>query len=47
MPLILQALKQRIAWLEATNEQLYRELHEYRSRRATVEQCEIETQVCQ
>ncbi|XP_050205235.1 kinesin-like protein KIN-4A isoform X2 [Mercurialis annua] len=37
----VQVLKERIAWLEVTNEDLSRELHEYRSRRAVVEQCEI------
>jgi len=38
----LQVLKERIAWLEATNEHLYRELHEYRSRCAFAERCEID-----
>jgi len=44
----VQVLKERIAWLEATNEHLYRELHEYRSRCAFVERCEIdEPAVCE
>ncbi|XP_027921089.1 kinesin-like protein KIN-4A isoform X3 [Vigna unguiculata] len=38
----VRVLKERIAWLEATNEYLYRELHEYRSRCAFVERCEID-----
>ncbi|OMO56616.1 hypothetical protein CCACVL1_26413 [Corchorus capsularis] len=41
----VQNLKERIAWLEATNEDLRRELHEYRSRRAVVEYCESDAQV--
>ncbi|KAG4964956.1 hypothetical protein JHK82_039172 [Glycine max] len=36
----VQVLKERIAWLEAANEDLRCELHEYRSRCSTVEQCE-------
>ncbi|EEF29115.1 kinesin-like protein KIN-4A isoform X2 [Ricinus communis] len=40
----VQALKERIAWLEATNEDLSRELHEHRSRCAVVDQCEIDSQ---
>ncbi|KAL9461351.1 hypothetical protein AB3S75_004367 [Citrus x aurantiifolia] len=40
----VQALKGRIAWLEATNEDLCQELHEYRSRRAVVEHCETDAQ---
>ncbi|WCJ31215.1 Kinesin-like protein KIN-4A [Euphorbia peplus] len=40
----VQVLKQRIAWLEASNKELSRELHEYRSRRSSVEQCEIDSQ---
>ncbi|KAG4944573.1 hypothetical protein JHK85_049219 [Glycine max] len=36
----VQVLKERIAWLEAVNEDLRCELHEYRSRCSTVEQCE-------
>ncbi|KAF7830599.1 kinesin-like protein KIN-4A isoform X1 [Senna tora] len=36
----VQVLKERIAWLEAANEDLCRELHEYRSRCSVVEQCE-------
>ncbi|ESW27894.1 hypothetical protein PHAVU_003G241500 [Phaseolus vulgaris] len=38
----VRVLKERIAWLEATNEHLYRELHEYRSRCAFAERCEID-----
>ncbi|XP_020202434.1 kinesin-like protein KIN-4A isoform X1 [Cajanus cajan] len=38
----MRVLKERIAWLEATNEDLYRELHEYRSRCAFVERCEVD-----
>lgn len=41
-----QVLKERIAWLEATNQQLRLELHEYRSRCAVIEQSETEVQVC-
>ncbi|OMP01938.1 hypothetical protein COLO4_11456 [Corchorus olitorius] len=40
----VQNLKEKIAWLEATNEDLRRELHEYRSRRAVVEYCESDSQ---
>ncbi|MED6109031.1 Kinesin-like protein KIN-4A [Stylosanthes scabra] len=36
----VQVLKERIAWLEAANEDLCRELHEYRSRCSVVEQCD-------
>ncbi|XP_021802795.1 kinesin-like protein KIN-4A [Prunus avium] len=39
-------LKERIAWLEATNENLCRELHGYRSRCAVVQQFETDVQVC-
>ncbi|RDX80696.1 Kinesin-like protein KIN-4A, partial [Mucuna pruriens] len=38
----VQVLKERIAWLEAANEDLCRELHEYRSRCSFVEQSERE-----
>ncbi|KAJ6366836.1 hypothetical protein OIU77_003254 [Salix suchowensis] len=38
----VQVLRERIAWLEATNEDLSRKLHEYRSRCAITEQCEID-----
>nr|KYP42307.1 Chromosome-associated kinesin KIF4A [Cajanus cajan] len=38
----VQVLKERIAWLEAANEDLCRELHEYRSRCSMVEQSERE-----
>ncbi|XP_021301205.1 kinesin-like protein KIN-4A isoform X2 [Herrania umbratica] len=40
----MKILKERISWLEATNEDLCRELHEYRSRRAVVECCESDAQ---
>ncbi|KAJ9170656.1 hypothetical protein P3X46_018748 [Hevea brasiliensis] len=40
----VQVLKERIAWLEATNDELSRELHEYCSHCAVVEQCEIDSQ---
>ncbi|XP_010270694.1 PREDICTED: kinesin-like protein KIN-4A isoform X2 [Nelumbo nucifera] len=40
----VQALKERVAWLESTNEDLCRELHVYRSRCALVEQCEGDIQ---
>ncbi|XP_044469978.1 kinesin-like protein KIN-4A isoform X1 [Mangifera indica] len=40
----VRVLKDRIAWLEATNEDLSRELHEYRSRLAVVGNCEIDAQ---
>ncbi|XP_027354701.1 kinesin-like protein KIN-4A [Abrus precatorius] len=36
----VQVLKERIAWLEAANDDLCRELHEYRSRCSVVEQSE-------
>lgn len=44
---LVQVLKERIAWLESTNEDLYRELHKYRSRCAFVERCEIDEPVCE
>ncbi|XP_021903517.1 LOW QUALITY PROTEIN: kinesin-like protein KIN-4A [Carica papaya] len=40
----VQVLKERIAWLEAANEDLCRELHEYRSRCSVVEQRETDAQ---
>ncbi|GLT50118.1 hypothetical protein SLA2020_236260 [Shorea laevis] len=40
----VQVLKERIAWLEATNQQLRLELHEYRSRCAVIEQSETDVQ---
>ncbi|XP_042487988.1 kinesin-like protein KIN-4A isoform X2 [Macadamia integrifolia] len=40
----VQVLKERIAWLEATNEDLSRELHEHRSRCGIIEQCEVDAQ---
>lgn len=46
-PLLQQVLRERIAWLEATNEDLSRKLHEYRSRCAITENCEIDAYVCQ
>ncbi|XP_057986870.1 kinesin-like protein KIN-4A isoform X2 [Hevea brasiliensis] len=40
----VQVLKERIAWLEAANEDLCRELHEYRSRCTAVDQRETDAQ---
>ncbi|KAB1220174.1 Kinesin-like protein KIF21B [Morella rubra] len=40
----VQVLKERIAWLEAANEDLCRELHEYRSRCPVAEQYETDSQ---
>ncbi|KAF5189561.1 Kinesin-like protein kin-4a, partial [Thalictrum thalictroides] len=40
----VQVLKERIAWLEANNANLCRELHEYRSRCSAVDQCETDSQ---
>ncbi|GMI86467.1 FRAGILE FIBER 1 [Hibiscus trionum] len=40
----IQGLKERITWLEVTNEDLRRELHDYRSKRAIVECCETDAQ---
>uniref|UniRef100_A0A6N2M046 Kinesin-like protein n=1 Tax=Salix viminalis TaxID=40686 RepID=A0A6N2M046_SALVM len=40
----VQVLKERIAWLEAANEDLCRELHEYRGRCTAVEQRETDAQ---
>ncbi|KAE8037365.1 hypothetical protein FH972_009958 [Carpinus fangiana] len=40
----VQVLKERIAWLEAANEDLCRELHEYRSRCTGAEQYETDSQ---
>ncbi|KAK4796179.1 hypothetical protein SAY86_028505 [Trapa natans] len=40
----MQVLKERIAWLEMANENLYRELHEYQSRCLSEEQCESDLQ---
>lgn len=42
----IQVLKERIAWLETANQDLCRELHEYRSRCSNVEPCETDAQVC-
>lgn len=42
---LVQVLKERIAWLESTNEDLCRELHEYHSRCGFVERCEIDEPV--
>ncbi|XP_006354853.1 kinesin-like protein FRA1 isoform X2 [Solanum tuberosum] len=38
----IQVLKDRISWLEANNEELSRELHEYRRRGSGTEQCGAE-----
>ncbi|XP_022866895.1 kinesin-like protein KIN-4A [Olea europaea var. sylvestris] len=42
----VQVLKDRIAWLEATNEELCRELNEYRNNRSGIEQCDADANVC-
>lgn len=43
----IQMLKERIAWLEATNEDLCRQLHEYQSRCGVPEHCdELVNDVC-
>lgn len=41
----VQVLKQRISWLEATNEDLRRELHEYHNRSNVADHYEGEVQV--
>ncbi|XP_075093017.1 kinesin-like protein KIN-4A isoform X3 [Nicotiana tabacum] len=41
----IQVLKDKIAWLEATNEELNRELNEYRRRGSSTEQYETEVKV--
>ncbi|KAI3465322.1 hypothetical protein Pfo_021985 [Paulownia fortunei] len=41
----IQVLKDRIAWLEATNEELCRELNEFRNRGGAIEQYEANTKV--
>nr|XP_027192618.1 kinesin-like protein KIN-4A isoform X1 [Cicer arietinum] len=38
----VRVLKERIIWLEETNEELYRELHKYRSRCSFSERCDID-----
>lgn len=43
----MQVLKERIAWLEARNEELCRELHRYRSRCVVMQPCETDVQVCE
>lgn len=40
----VQALKEKITWLETNNQELRRELHEYRSRRATGGHSETDSQ---
>ncbi|KAK1300130.1 Kinesin-like protein FLA10 [Acorus calamus] len=40
----VQVLKERISWLEATNEELCRELHGYRSRSTLTEKCDRNVQ---
>ncbi|XP_022714583.1 kinesin-like protein KIN-4A isoform X1 [Durio zibethinus] len=40
----VQVLRERIAWLEAANEDLCRELHKYRSRSTILEPCETDAQ---
>ncbi|XP_058765816.1 kinesin-like protein KIN-4A [Vicia villosa] len=37
----VQVLREKIAWLEETNEELCRELHKYRSRSSLAERCDI------
>ncbi|KAI4389888.1 hypothetical protein MLD38_002059 [Melastoma candidum] len=39
----VKVLKERIAWLEATNEDLCRELHNFRSRCPSMEHCDIDS----
>ncbi|XP_012450635.1 kinesin-like protein KIN-4A [Gossypium raimondii] len=39
----VQVLEERIAWLEATNEDLCQKLHEYRKKCNITEQCEIDS----
>ncbi|CAA2971860.1 kinesin KIN-4A isoform X1 [Olea europaea subsp. europaea] len=41
----VQVLKDRIAWLEASNEELCRELNEYRNNRSGIEQCDADANV--
>ncbi|KAK9112692.1 hypothetical protein Scep_020211 [Stephania cephalantha] len=40
----VQVLRERISWLETNNADLRRELHEFHSRCAVVEQCDIDSQ---
>lgn len=42
----MQVLKDRIAWLEATNEDLSRELGQLRNKGDPMEQYEAKTRVC-
>lgn len=42
----MQVLKDRIAWLESTNEDLSRELSQSRNGGGRMEQCEAKTKVC-
>nr|XP_043615311.1 kinesin-like protein KIN-4A [Erigeron canadensis]XP_043615312.1 kinesin-like protein KIN-4A [Erigeron canadensis] len=44
-PVELQVLRERIAWLEATNQDLCRELHVYRSRGIAIDHSEMDTKV--
>ncbi|KAG8377564.1 hypothetical protein BUALT_Bualt08G0046200 [Buddleja alternifolia] len=41
----IQVLKERIAWLEATNEELCRELNEFRNRGGAIEKYDVDTKV--
>lgn len=41
----MQVLKDRVAWLEATNEELCRELNEFRTRGGAIEQYEANIKV--
>ncbi|KAG6729166.1 hypothetical protein I3842_01G013500 [Carya illinoinensis] len=43
----VQVLKDRIGWLEATNRNIFQELHEYRSRCGVIQQDEIDAQEIQ
>ncbi|XP_041003952.1 kinesin-like protein KIN-4A isoform X5 [Juglans microcarpa x Juglans regia] len=43
----VQVLKDRIGWLEATNRNIFQELHEYRSRCGIIQQDEIDAQEIQ
>lgn len=43
--LIVQMLKQKVAWLEASNMDLRRELEEARDRIDAISQCALESQV--
>ena len=42
---LIQVLREKIAWLEATNQDLCRELHVYRSRGIAIDHSEMDTKV--